>query len=206
MKRKAPKRKSTGHWGKTKLEHARLKTRFELVPLHMLKPWADNPRINKPAVVRLTQQIKIHGFCGAIVATPDGMIRAGHTRYKACKLLELNSIWVHWKNFPTEHAAQMYSIADNKSGEWADWNYAKLSEIFKSRSVNVKDLEKLSGFTRQEIDWQGPKAFSDSEIDDFDAEHLYTLRIDQLKKSDMQRLKKRIEALLKKTKYKLQVI
>jgi len=139
-----------GHWGKTTKERERLRTGREDVPLTDLTPWKDNPRVHEDDVLMLAELIEEHGFAGAIVATPDGVIRAGHARYAACQHLGLKTIPVHWKNFPSEDAAAAYAMGDNRASEWAEWDHEKLARLFSKRA----SLSKLgTGFQQKEIDW-----------------------------------------------------
>ena len=128
--------------------------KYEIVPLSDLKPWAENPRINDAAVPKLMKLIEEHGFAGVIVATPDGVIRAGHTRFKAVINLGWTEIPVEWKNFPSREAAEEYALADNKSAEWAEWDHAALGKLFKQRrEVSVENLQTRTGFAQNQIEF-----------------------------------------------------
>lgn len=141
-----------GYWGRVPLEQERLALHYEMVPLAELKPWAENPRFNEGAVPKLMKLIEAHGFAGVIVATPDGVIRAGHTRFKAVQKLGWLEIPVEWKNFPTKEAAEEYALADNKSAEWADWNHELLGKLFKRRrEIDLGGLMARTGFTKGQI-------------------------------------------------------
>ena len=60
--------------------------------LSWLKPYANNPRDNASAVEPVANSIKEFGFKVPIVATSDGEIINGHTRFKASKLLGLKKV------------------------------------------------------------------------------------------------------------------
>lgn len=157
MKKTKKKKKTTptiGHWGHNAEERLRLGKKYEEVSLTALKPWRENPRFNEDAVPKVAALIKEHGWAGVIVATPDGVIRAGHTRYAAARMLGMQTVQVHWRNFATPQAAEDYALADNKAGEWADWDSGKLAKLFKQRAkVNLVKLERITGFSRQDIDF-----------------------------------------------------
>lgn len=55
-----------------------------------IKPYEHNPRRNDGAVDAVAASIKEFGFQQPIVVDKDGVIIAGHTRYKAAKKLGLN--------------------------------------------------------------------------------------------------------------------
>ena len=191
-KRKVKRRTVKSPWGNTDKERKRLAAGYEEVPLKVLKPWKDNPRFNVDAVPRVAELIKEHGFAGVIVATPDGTIWAGNTRYKALLKLKkegakvARKVWVHWKSFPTLAAAEAFALSDNKSGEWADWDHAKLAKMFKTRrKADIAELEKATGFKKQEIEWQGAVPLDLDDIDDFeDPDREYVLRIEGVLEGD----------------------
>jgi len=194
----SPPSNDKGHWGKTRLEEERLRRQFEKVPLSLLRPWEDNPRINEDAIPRLAELIAEHGFAGVIIATPDGVIRAGHTRYAAVKRLGWDKIPVEWKNFPSVEAAEAYALSDNKSGEWADWDHAKLAKMFKNRVT--ADLERLSGFQKNQIDWGGRAPIDPDTIEEQDEDEVYTIRVEEIKPKDAKLLFAQIKVVL--TQYK----
>ena len=57
-----------------------------------IKPYEKNPRRNDEAVKYVAESIKKFGFKVPIVIDKDGIIVAGHTRYKASKELKLEEI------------------------------------------------------------------------------------------------------------------
>lgn len=195
-----------GHWGSTPLERERLLRQYEEVDIDSLKPWTDNPRINEHAVPRVAALIQEHGFAGVLPAvTPDGTIWAGNTRYLAAKSLGMKTIWVNWKNFPSVAAAEAFALADNKSNEWADWDYAKLTKMFKRRAkVDLATLKRASGFSRQEIDWQGREAVDPDKIKDWDDENrevFFILRIQEIKAEHKDEVLKSVNALMQSKGY-----
>lgn len=200
-----------GFWGRTAKEKQRLERKFERVPLDQLTPWKDNPRINQDAVPVIASLIKQHGFAGVIVATPDGVIRAGHTRYEAMLALQDDPdykgprgvIDVHWMNFPNEAAAEAYSLADNKSAERSDWDHAKLASLFRKRNkADMEMLRQFSGFHQNEIDWQGPEAYNLNEVPEFEEPvRMFVLRIDDIVDEDIEIIRGKVEKALEGTPY-----
>jgi len=108
--------------------------------INSLIPHPDNPRINDHAVEELAKSIKRFGFAAPIIArAEDGMIIAGHTRWKAAKQLNLDRVPVRFMNLdPVD--AKLLMLADNKIGERADWDEDQLAKLFEE----LKD-EDLSG-------------------------------------------------------------
>ena len=57
-----------------------------------------------------------------------GVIIAGHTRYKAAKQLKLKEVPIVVADKLTEEQVNAYRLADNKSGELANWKTKKLDD------------------------------------------------------------------------------
>ena len=101
--------------------------------LSWLRPYANNPRDNESAVEPVANSIKEFGFKVPIVATSDGEIINGHTRFKASKSLGLEKVPVIIADDLTDEQIKAFRLADNKTGEIADWN----------ESLLIKELEEL---------------------------------------------------------------
>jgi len=127
------------------------KIKIEYVDIDRLKEWENNPRINDEASKKLSKLIKYYGFINPIIATPDGLIRAGHTRYKAAKLNKLKKVPVIFVDFKSEEEAKGYSISDNKSYEFSKWNVVLLKDELEELDTGEFDIE-LTGFSEGEIE------------------------------------------------------
>ena len=101
--------------------------------LNEIKPYEKNPRKNDNAVEYVANSIKEFGFKVPIVIDKDGVIVAGHTRYKASKKLGLEKVPCIIADDLTPEQIKAYRLADNKVGESAKWDEgllgAELSEI-----------------------------------------------------------------------------
>jgi len=117
-----------------------------------LKPWKKNPRRNDEAAEKLAELFDQFGFVVPIIATRDGIIRAGHTRWKAARRKGFDKVPVIYVDFGGKEEAEMFSIADNKSSEWAEWDETLLQEIFGSIPKSPDILSRMSGFTEREIE------------------------------------------------------
>ena len=122
----------------------------KFVSIDDLQPAPDNPRINAHVVERVAKSIKAYGFAAPIVSQMDGTILAGHTRWKAAKILNLEKVPCRFIDI-TGEKARLYRIADNKLGELADWDLDKLG----------KELEELTENYKLELNDMG---FSDDEL------------------------------------------
>lgn len=127
------------------------KVKIEYIDIDRLREWENNPRINDEASKKLSKLIKYYGFINPIVATPDGVIRSGHTRYKAAKLNKLKKVPVIFIDFKSEEEAKGYSISDNKSYEFSKWNVTLLKDELEGLDTGEFDIE-LTGFSEGEIE------------------------------------------------------
>lgn len=97
-------------------------------PIREITPYENNPRNNDSAVDAVAASIREFGWQQPIVVDKDGVIIAGHTRYKAAKKLKLKEVPVVVADNLTDEQVRAYRMADNKSGELADWDFAALEE------------------------------------------------------------------------------
>jgi hypothetical protein len=105
-----------------------------------LKPWAKNPRINDKAAEKLSKLIERFGFVNPIICDKDGTVRAGHTRLKAALKLGLEQVPVIYKDFSNDSEAMAFALADNKSNEWAEWDFPKLDTVLDDLKIEDFDL------------------------------------------------------------------
>ncbi len=94
----------------------------ELRAIDDIRPYERNPRINDQAVDAVAASLDEFGFRQPIVVDADGVIIAGHTRWKAARKLGLAKVPVHVATDLTPEQVRAYRIADNKLGELADWD------------------------------------------------------------------------------------
>lgn len=97
-------------------------------PIKSIRPYEKNPRRNDEAVDAVAASIKEFGWQQPIVVDKDGVIIAGHTRYKAAKKLKCDTVPVVVADDLTEDQVKAYRLADNKTGELAEWDTALLGE------------------------------------------------------------------------------
>lgn len=94
--------------------------------LEELHPYRNNPRKNDSAVDAVASSIKEFGFKVPIIIDRDGMIVAGHTRYKAAQKLKLKELPCVVADDLTDEQVKAFRIADNKVGELAEWDFGVL--------------------------------------------------------------------------------
>ena len=98
------------------------------VSIDQIKPYENNPRNNDDAVDAVANSIKEFGWQQPIVVDTDGVIIAGHTRYKAAKQLKLKEVPIVVADKLTKEQVNAYRLADNKVGELANWDTKKLDD------------------------------------------------------------------------------
>lgn len=96
--------------------------------LSEIRPYEKNPRKNDEAVKYVAGSIKEFGFKVPIVIDADGVIIAGHTRYKASRQLHLDTVPCIIADDLTEEQIKAYRLADNKVSEKAEWDMDLLGD------------------------------------------------------------------------------
>lgn len=92
------------------------------VSIDQVKPYENNPRINDDAVQETANSIKEFGWQQPIVVDKNNVVIVGHTRLKAAKKLKLKKVPVVIADTLSEQQVKAYRLADNKTGELADWD------------------------------------------------------------------------------------
>lgn len=112
-----------------------------------LKPYEKNPRLNDDAVKYVAESIRNFGFKVPIVIDKDNNIVCGHTRWKACKKLKIETVPCVVADDLTEEQIRAYRLADNKVGEKAEWDLALLdTELAEIETIDMT----LLGFDDKE--------------------------------------------------------
>lgn len=90
--------------------------------LDEIKPYEKNPRNNEGAVQYVANSIREFGFKVPIVIDKYGEIVAGHTRYKAAKVLGIETVPCIIADDLSPERVKAFRLADNKTGELALWD------------------------------------------------------------------------------------
>lgn len=112
------------------------------VAIDKIRPYENNPRNNDGAVEAVANSIREFGFRQPIVVDMQGVIIAGHTRYKAAQALGMTEIPVIYADLSPEKA-QAYRLADNKTGELAGWDFSKLQQELDELATVDIDMEQF---------------------------------------------------------------
>lgn len=109
--------------------------------IDQVKPYEKNPRKNDDAVNATANSIKEFGWQQPIVVDKDNVIIVGHTRLKAAKQLGLTKVPVVIADKLSDEQVKAYRLADNKTGELADWDMSLLSdELEDISSLDMTDF------------------------------------------------------------------
>ena len=103
-----------------------------------LKPYEKNPRLNDDAVKYVAESIKEFGFKVPIVIDKDNNIVCGHTRWKACKKLKIDTVPCVVADDLTEEQIKAFRVADNKTSEKSGWDFALLdTELAEIETIDM---------------------------------------------------------------------
>lgn len=124
--------------------------KIQLWPIARVKPYEKNPRKNAGAVDAVAASLKEFGFQKPIVVDADGVIICGHTTYLAALKLSIDRVPVKVASELSADQVRAYRIADNKTGEIAEWDFDLLT-------VELQELQEcnyalgLLGFDQDEL-------------------------------------------------------
>ena len=134
--------------------------------LSEIRPYERNPRRNDPAVASVVESIQQCTYVAPIVVDEDGVILAGHTRYRALKKLKRKEAEVIVKAGLTEEQKRKYRLLDNKTAELAGWDLDLLADELEGLDFGGLDLD--WGIKADEEEQPGeekPGNFSKSEFE-----------------------------------------
>lgn len=138
------------------------KPQIEMIPTGELRPYPWNAkRHEEEQVQRIANSISAFGFKIPVIVDEDNLLIAGHGRLEAAKYLGLREVPAVRVTGLTEQQKRAYRLADNKTGDLAEWDENTLAlELAGFFDVNMEDF----GFTGDAID---PDAFgTDFELPD----------------------------------------
>lgn len=97
-----------------------------------IKLCPQNPRRNDHAVAAVAASLLAYGFRQPIVVDENYVIVVGSTRFKAALQLGMKEVPVHVATGLTPAQLRAYRIADNKTGELAEWDDTLLVQSLRS--------------------------------------------------------------------------
>lgn len=112
------------------------------VDIENVIPYENNPRINDDAVEKVANSIREFGWQQPIVVDKHNVIIAGHTRLKAARMLGESQVPVVFADL-SDKRAKAYRLADNKTSEFAEWDFSLLEqELLELEEINF-DMEQF---------------------------------------------------------------
>jgi hypothetical protein len=96
--------------------------KVSLVSIDDVLPYARNPRRNDGAVAKVAASIREFGWRQPIVVDETMTVIAGHTRLLAARQLGQTEVPVHVAAGLTPAQVKAYRLADNRTGEEAEWD------------------------------------------------------------------------------------
>lgn len=115
--------------------------------------YKDNPRDHSPLIAKLAEGIKTYGFNVPILIKSDGLIIDGAGRWKAAKILGLDTVPAIVVDHLSEEQVKAFRISVNQLSSLADWDIDKLeSEISAlAKTLNVDSIASLTAFDESVI-------------------------------------------------------
>ena len=110
--------------------------------IESLMPYDRNPRKNNDAVAAVANSIREFGFKVPIIVDSNGVIVAGHTRYKAAQKLKMKKVPCIVADDLTTEQIKAFRLADNKVGELATWD----DGLLQIELADLVDCFDMSGF------------------------------------------------------------
>lgn len=118
------------------------------VKIDKLKEYENNPRKNKKAIEVVTKSIRDYGFKNPIIIDENYVIVCGHTRLEAAKKLGYKEVPCIMADDLNEEQIKAFRLVDNKTAEYADWDYEKLEEELANIDIDLSEF----GFDTSSID------------------------------------------------------
>lgn len=104
-------------------------------------PYEKNPRKNDAAVDAVVESIRQCGYIAPIIVDEDGVILAGHTRFKALTKMGKTEVECIVREGLTEEQKKKYRLLDNKTNELADWDMEMLAGELADLDFGDLDLD-----------------------------------------------------------------
>ena len=129
-----------------------------------LKAYEHNPRDNEPAIESVANSINEFGFKVPIIITKDYVIVAGHTRKLAAERLGLEKVPCIVADDLTPEQIKAFRLADNKTAELAEWDFALLEKELEELTAFDFDMTQF-GFDESLFEDEGPtKTYKNEEL------------------------------------------
>jgi ParB-like chromosome segregation protein Spo0J len=121
--------------------------KIEYRDIREIRPYPHNPRRNDQTIESVKTSLEKFGFQQPIVVDSKGVIIVGHSRWRAAKELNYESVPVLVADNLSEDQCRAYRIMDNKTHDMTRWDIEELR-------IELDDLDDLdlTGFNLRELD------------------------------------------------------
>ena len=111
------------------------------IPVNQLKPYEKNARFNENAIPKVAESIKQFGFKNPIIVDKNMVVIAGHSRLESAKLLNLKKVPCIIADDLTEDQVKAFRLVDNRTSEFASWNYELLQKEMEELDNDLSEFE-----------------------------------------------------------------
>ena len=111
------------------------------IELSRIIPYENNPRKNTKAIAAVAESISQVGYNNPIIIDENNIVLAGHTRLASLKKLGEKEAYVLQITGLTDEQKKKYRLLDNKTGEYAAWDYVALIEEMDGLDWGELDLD-----------------------------------------------------------------
>jgi ParB-like chromosome segregation protein Spo0J len=129
------------------------KLKVQYISINNIVPYENNPRNNQDAIPAVIESIKQFGFRNPMILDKENVIVAGHTRYEAAKALGMTEVPVIYADDLSEEQVRKFRLVDNKTAEFAGWDFSKLEEELES--LNFDDYDWGFNTSGENVDIDG---------------------------------------------------
>ena len=135
-----------------------------MIDTNKLVPYENNPRDNEAAIDVVKKSIQDYGFKVPLVVDGNNVIVCGHTRYLASKELGFKEIPCIIADDLTPEQIKSFRLVDNKTHEFAEWNFELLEKELQELTAFDFDMSKF-GFDESIFEDIPPtKTFKNEEL------------------------------------------
>ena len=138
------------------------------LPIKALKPYKNNPRHNDKAVEYVANSLREFGWKQPIVIDEQYEIIAGHTRWKAAKMLGMETVPCVMADDLTPEQVQAYRLTDNKTAEMADWDFELLEQELNDIDPAMFDMADFGFFQDDNQDAKTPAEIVEDDAPELD--------------------------------------
>lgn len=135
------------------------------LPIEQIRPYKNNPRLNKKSVEILEQALQRYGFLIPITLDKDKVIVTGHSRFQAAINIGLKELPCIILDDLTDREIKEYRIADNRVAEHSFLDFLQkgavleewakednlIAKAFPTFAVDTTDFSKSKEERTQEL-------------------------------------------------------